>query len=384
MESGANKKNNGAASMIRVLIVEDDDNKINEIERVIESNGVRKPSYTSINNIQDALSALRETKFDILILDLQLPQRSNSKPTENGGVGLLYKLSSNKFITPTYIIGLTQYPELLGKYENDFRRIDFNVFNFNETEWLDALKHKLKWIIASQRCHLERRPDKNIYILTHGIMTSGKWQDDVESKIKHGKDDIKVVKYSYPYYSALHIIFPFLHRKAVKNYNTFLENIIIQHPSATINFISHSFGTYLTINALNSGEFEKNTKIGKIILCGSVLKRDYDMAAFIEKCQPNIIINDCGTNDVPLILCNTFVWGLGDAGRNGFDGYCHLLKNRFFNGGHSYFFSDDTFYNKYWKPLIIEDQLIENDSRKKQASMIFYSHSLAFFHKQSL
>jgi hypothetical protein len=170
-------------------------------------------------------------------------------------------------------------------------------------------------------------------------MTSGKWQDDLEVKLKNKKPNIKIIKYTYPYYSAFQILFPFLHRKTIKNYERFVVNLTAQYPNATLNFISHSFGTYLTVNTLSSSDIERNASIGKIILCGSVLKSDYDMASLIEKCQPKLIVNDCGIKDLPLVLCNTVVWGLGNAGRNGFYGYSPLLKNRFFDGGHSYFFT---------------------------------------------
>ncbi|WP_410376189.1 response regulator [Enterobacter sp. CPE_E157] len=71
--------------MIRILIIEDDENKRTDIENVLERNGIHKPSYISHDNIQDGLNSLKEIKFDILILDLQLPQRSDSSPKEDGG-----------------------------------------------------------------------------------------------------------------------------------------------------------------------------------------------------------------------------------------------------------------------------------------------------------
>ncbi|HCJ6652643.1 TPA: response regulator [Klebsiella oxytoca] len=351
--------------MIRILIIEDDENKRTDIEKVLERNGIHKPSYISHDNIQDGLNSLKEIRFDILILDLQLPQRSDSSPKEDGGVSILYKLSAVNFLTPTYIIGLTQYPALLEKYAEKFRSIDFNIFDYYSDDWAHAIKSKIEWIIASQKTHLMRQPDKDIYVLTHGIMTSGKWQDDLEVKLKNKKPNIKIIKYTYPYYSAFQILFPFLHRKAIKNYKRFVANLTAQYPNATLNFISHSFGTYLTINTLSSGDIERNASIGKIILCGSVLESDYDMASLIEKCQPTLIINDCGIKDLPLVLCNTVVWGLGNAGRNGFYGYSPLLKNRFFDGGHSYFFTKSDFMDEYWLPLIFDDIFIECDGRKK-------------------
>jgi DNA-binding response OmpR family regulator len=54
--------------MIRILIIEDDENKRTDIENVLERNGIHKPSYISHDNIQDGLNSLKEIKFDILIL----------------------------------------------------------------------------------------------------------------------------------------------------------------------------------------------------------------------------------------------------------------------------------------------------------------------------
>lgn len=72
--------------MIKVMIVEDDIIKRNDIISFFNLHGIMPPAIYSVDNVADALLNLRKIKFDIVVLDLNLPLRRNDpSPTKDGG-----------------------------------------------------------------------------------------------------------------------------------------------------------------------------------------------------------------------------------------------------------------------------------------------------------
>ncbi|HHH0507739.1 TPA: hypothetical protein ACPZQB_000701 [Yersinia enterocolitica] len=349
--------------MIKILIVEDDFYKLNDIKKILESNGIYSPAYDFANNVTDALVFLKKTSYDILILDLSLPLRANENPIENGGVRILKKLSSKSYCSPMYLLGLTQYSDLSDKYQSLFKEIDFNVYSYNNDEWHTVLSNKVSWVKKNKKTNLKRENNKDVFILTHGVMTSADWQNTFISTIK--KDNSVYLPYKYNYFSALKILFPFTRRSVENSYQNFLQDVIIKYPDAKIHFISHSFGTYLTMESLKNSKYDFDPNIGYIILSGSVLKTNYPITDVIEKYQPIYIINECGFNDIPLILCNLFSIGLGNGGKNGFHGCNDRLINRYYDGGHSYFFENTEFIKNNWLPIFESNIITHYDERDR-------------------
>lgn len=331
---------------MNILIVEDDDNKAQDIITFLIKEGVMSLSIKTVDNVNDALTLLREIKYDILLLDLSLPLRKSGHPIPDGGSKILYNLTSPYFLTPSHVIGLTQFSDLSDNERPKFQKFDFNIYDYNIDIWKDVLSQKLKWILKHTTSVAERAGHDKIIILTHGIMTSGKWQSQVTEIFKDTAKDI--IPFRYPHYSAFKILLPQTRKKILDAYVDFVIKTCQEHPTAELNFISHSFGTYMTITALNNANFLFPPAINNIILCGSVLKQDYDISAFIDKTQTLKLINDCACDDKALIFSNMFCFGLGNAGRIGFNGYHEKLVNRFFKGGHSTFFSEKNNILRSW------------------------------------
>jgi CheY-like chemotaxis protein len=131
--------------MISILVVDDDIDKVAKILTAIRD----KFDDFTIETAIDSVTAQRKlvlTKFDIVILDLNLPYRNGDKPDSDGGKILLGEINRNNRIkSPNYIIGLTQYLSL----SNDFSKI-WNVIEYDPVSntWndplLDIIKHSIK------------------------------------------------------------------------------------------------------------------------------------------------------------------------------------------------------------------------------------------------
>ncbi|HEO2530917.1 TPA: response regulator, partial [Streptococcus agalactiae] len=132
---------------MNILIVEDDDNKAQDIITFLIKEGVMSLSIKTVDNVNDALTLLRETKYDILLLDLSLPLRKSGHPIPDGGSKILYNLTSPYFLTPSHVIGLTQFSDLSDNERPKFQKFDFNIYDYNIDIWKDVLSQKLKWIL---------------------------------------------------------------------------------------------------------------------------------------------------------------------------------------------------------------------------------------------
>lgn len=342
--------------MIKILIVEDDPFKKSDILKFLDSLGIHKPALETAGYVSEALNKLRKTKFDVVILDLNLPLRIDDTAVQNAGHKILYSLNSDRYLTPTYVIGLTQYEEFQTEFLPAFQKFDINIYSYNNDDWKEIVATKIKWLTRNVSIPSKRTTGQKVLILTHGIMTLGRWTDKVE--FAFSDSNYKIIKYKYPHFSAIKIIFPWSRKKALQAYANFIEDTLIEHPECELNFISHSFGTFMTMKSLYASDISYFPEINNIILCGSVLRNDFDISGFIKKLKPNSIINECACGDIALLLCNMTCYGLGNAGRIGFHGHNDVLINRYYLGGHSVYFSNSRIL-KYWKP-VFDTKTIDN------------------------
>lgn len=350
--------------MIKILIVEDDDNKKEDLVAFFYEHGIFGPSLFVVSDVSSALAQIRKTRFDIICLDLNLPIRSGEPETEDGGRSILYKLSSPQYKTPGYIFGLTSFNSIKQSQGREFKNVDFNLYDYNNDEWRGIISRKIDWIKMSHDDSGERESPNEIFIFVHGIMTLGKWQDLISFKLNDdNKKERKLISYKYNFYSFFKILLNGFRSRQLNHFKVFLENVLIENPDSKINIISHSFGTYLTVNALEQLKLDNLTRINYIILSGSVLRNDHDLSKIVKKFGVKKLINDCGINDVPLVLSKLFCFGLGHAGRIGFNSSVDEVENRYFRSGHSVFDDVNDFFDKYWIDIFNKDEVKLVDER---------------------
>lgn len=330
--------------MINILIVEDDKNKCSCIIKHLNSCGIHEPFITVSDNINDALSLIENNKYQILILDLNLPMSKKSTPVKDGGTNILYKLGTEEIITPAHTIGLTSHNILLNEYKDSFKEFDCTLLSYTNDEWKATLSKRIEILKSSIDDQYKIHSDNDVIILVHGVLTNGIWQN---SLIGNFKDSYHCYPYSYSFYSGLKIALPWTRKKQEFAFKEYLHQIIKKHPSSAFYIISHSFGTYLTIKALEKIQHNNKINIPLIFFLGSVIKSDYQFHGIHKKYEIKYILNDVSINDKALILSKLFCFGLGHAGRIGFNSSSTKVINRYHKGGHD-IYNQKGFIERFW------------------------------------
>ncbi|MEJ1126437.1 response regulator [Variovorax sp. CCNWLW225] len=94
--------------MTKVLIVDDNPNKYSALVQLVGRPSLTADDVSVASNIRDALVLLQKLQFDVLVLDMFLPEVPWSEPIADGGSRLLDHLEEDDELkTPKYIIGIT-------------------------------------------------------------------------------------------------------------------------------------------------------------------------------------------------------------------------------------------------------------------------------------
>lgn len=139
--------------MVKILIVDDDSNKIKNLRLVIDT----IPEIESYETVQDIISAkklLSNIHFDLLILDLNLPLRIGDDPKPENGVNFLEEINrSNRLAKPFHIIGLTAFDELQRQFSNHFNDDLWALIKYDLTSnlWEKQIRKKIEYLVGSKR-----------------------------------------------------------------------------------------------------------------------------------------------------------------------------------------------------------------------------------------
>lgn len=151
-------------------MVEDDQEKLRRVTLALTS-----AAGCTIDQIRDARDAtaakrlLRDEQFDLLVLDISLPLRSDLEPDRQGGLTLLEEvLDRNIYRRPVHIVGLTAYEDTARLAEGRFRDDAFGLLRYDPTsqEWEDTIRRKVEHIVASKVLEEEIGFNVDLCVLT--------------------------------------------------------------------------------------------------------------------------------------------------------------------------------------------------------------------------
>lgn len=139
--------------MVDILIVEDNIDKLREIvKEVLSVDGITENNIYEALDVFSAKKILKEKKFTLLILDINLPKKKGEHPEKLSGLDVLGFINNNRrSIPPTYIVGMTAYDEVFNDAQEQFSSLIWKVikFSFDNLEWRTHLNSTLKFLIEN-------------------------------------------------------------------------------------------------------------------------------------------------------------------------------------------------------------------------------------------
>ena len=141
--------------MIKILLTEDEPEKKRVIvEQIISVEGI---SLSNIDFAVDALEAKRflsKNKYDLLILDINLPLKAGESVEPGGGLTVLDFIKRNiKAIKPSYIVGMSAYQDGISAAEAEFTSPLWKLvsFSFSDMSWARALIGAIEYLVENNK-----------------------------------------------------------------------------------------------------------------------------------------------------------------------------------------------------------------------------------------
>lgn len=168
-------------------------------------------------------------------------------------------------------------------------------------------------------------------------------------------DGVEVRRFQYGRFDMLSFLLPGPTRlPPIKKIKRNLSGVMndARKSGARVSIIAHSYGTYAISNIL---ERDSTVEIDNLILCGSIIKNDFDWQRTRRQVSGRII-NDHGVMDIWPIIAKSVTWGYGDTGTYGCG---DPIEDRRHSKRHSEFFERE-FVEKFWESFF-KDGIVYRD-----------------------
>lgn len=198
--------------------------------------------------------------------------------------------------------------------------------------------------------HIQSFPRCHHVILVHGIRTFGNWVYSVRRELDFNGYEVSIE--GYKRFSTLKLLgycFFDTGKRERRSLKTTIQRIKENSPNAKLSVIAHSHGTFLVSKLLEENEIE----IDNLILCGSIVKRDFPWSAAFESKSVTRVLNDAGCNDVWAGIAHHWINGAGGSGILGFESEFHSMRTVFSrDGSHSSSIKDLSHQRRLWLPFL--------------------------------
>jgi nucleoside phosphorylase len=141
--------------MLNILVVDDDAEKMRRVLLALRKSGIE--SQLSVEHAHDAVEAkrlLKENSYDLMILDIALPERPDQLPKRDGGVSLFEEiLTRDIYNKPQEVVGLTAFADIRDAVADRFAQNLWLVLRYDAAsdEWAHRLQQKLKYMLVAKR-----------------------------------------------------------------------------------------------------------------------------------------------------------------------------------------------------------------------------------------
>ncbi len=139
--------------MLKILIVEDETEKRRLIVEAIL--GVEGVTLNNIDTVSDGFNAkkrLKEKKYDLLVLDINIPPREDRPIRKDGGLDVINFIKRNRNAKqPHHVVGMTAYDEAFSEAEVEFSTLIWKLvkFSYADVEWRSSLQDSVQYLVEN-------------------------------------------------------------------------------------------------------------------------------------------------------------------------------------------------------------------------------------------
>jgi len=141
--------------MIKVLVVEDNQEKLRRVVAAIcDVPGCDIRDVDVAHDAVEAKAHFLKSDYDLVILDVALPERADKMPSPDGGMLLLQEvLDREVYKTPREVVGLTAFEDVLDQAAPRFAEDLWQVVLYDpaSNSWSELLKRKVRHILLAKR-----------------------------------------------------------------------------------------------------------------------------------------------------------------------------------------------------------------------------------------
>lgn len=108
-------------SNVKILIVDDNYEKVQQVADSIKN--IENVELDYVNNVRDGLIKLKNTHFDLLLVDIVLPQSLGEEPKSSSGIDMLEAVYSNNLLNhPHDIVVVTSHEQAYQENKQKVKR----------------------------------------------------------------------------------------------------------------------------------------------------------------------------------------------------------------------------------------------------------------------
>lgn len=156
--------------MINILLVDDKPERYAAlIDRLCGSGVIKKEGFHSVTNVHDALDRLRQRRFDVLVVDMLLPETAWGDKVEDGGAILLEYIQEDEDLNlPTYIVGITAAKTVPTRVEKVFSAHPWQLLRTatGGSPWEEQLERLISHAIQHEGAIHQREYATDVCIIT--------------------------------------------------------------------------------------------------------------------------------------------------------------------------------------------------------------------------
>lgn len=154
---------------LKILVVDDDREKIRAIIEHLTSIRISRDWIEVARDAQEAKRLISGTKYDILILDMAIPNRVEDEARVQIGIDLLDEISEKReYFAPKYIVCITAMEEEMATIEEEFVDRYWQIVRYNEhsNHWKSKITDTVTHSLRDKDSIMQDRYLRDVFIMT--------------------------------------------------------------------------------------------------------------------------------------------------------------------------------------------------------------------------